>query len=278
MNLNSGRYTTLLQTIDGFHFTGVPLIANSGTEMFPAGRADDIGIYYFVPLVARVLDVSLQTAIDIFLGSLIFLGLVIGIFGFFKLFKLPKARLVSVVGLILLAFFTFYRISNVYVTFMFAVTATTPLFLAFSREKKDGFKSIFPWMIFLGVTLGYCNFIRSHSGTGMMIFLALWMILDRKLQWKDKGILIAVLLTFFLMPKLHFYILEKNMDKYFQKNLSDYKPYPDQHPFWHSAYIGLGYLPNSYGIEYIDSVAAQKVASVDPKIGYCTVEYDQVLR
>ncbi len=277
MNLNSGRYSTLVQTIDGFRLTGVPLIGSTGTVLFPAGHTDDIGIYYFVPLVSRLLDVSLPSAINIVLGSFILLGLVIGIFGFFKLFKLPKIRLVSAVGLILLAS-TAFEISNVYVTYMFAVTTTAPLVLAFSRQKKNGFKSILPWMVFLGVVLGYCNFIRSHSGTGMMIFLALWMILDRKLEWKEKAILTTVFIAFFLVPKVHFNFLEKNRDNYLQKNLSNYRPYPDHHPLWHSVYIGLGYLPNSYGIQYNDSVAAQKVTSVDPKIVYCSSEYDEVLK
>jgi hypothetical protein len=40
----------------------------------------------------------------------------------------------------------------------------------------------------------------------------------------------------------------------------------------------LGFLPNPYGIQYSDKVAADKVASVDPKIGYCTPEYDAVLK
>ena len=40
--------------------------------------------------------------------------------------------------------------------------------------------------------------------------------------------------------------------------------YPTRHPFWHNAYIGLGYQPNRYGIKWNDAVAAKFVRQKDP--------------
>ncbi|HEY6010381.1 MAG TPA: hypothetical protein VIX18_02840, partial [Nitrospirota bacterium] len=37
-----------------------------------------------------------------------------------------------------------------------------------------------------------------------------------------------------------------------------------QHPFWHNAYIGLGYLPNRYGIVWNDSISIREVAKEHP--------------
>jgi hypothetical protein len=54
--------------------------------------------------------------------------------------------------------------------------------------------------------------------------------------------------------------------------------WPTQHPFWHNAYIGLGYLPNKYGIEWNDSVSADAVQRDRPGTGFLTKEYEATLR
>ncbi|HTQ44922.1 MAG TPA: hypothetical protein VMI75_19315 [Polyangiaceae bacterium] len=54
--------------------------------------------------------------------------------------------------------------------------------------------------------------------------------------------------------------------------------YPTQHPFWHNAYIGLGYLPNRYAITWSDSVAADLVERAHPNAGYLSPLYESTLR
>jgi hypothetical protein len=51
-----------------------------------------------------------------------------------------------------------------------------------------------------------------------------------------------------------------------------------QHPFWHSAYIGLGYLPNRYGIVYNDTSGIREVESLRPGTAYLSPEYERTLR
>jgi hypothetical protein len=50
------------------------------------------------------------------------------------------------------------------------------------------------------------------------------------------------------------------------------------HPFWHPMYLGLGYLPNDYGIRFIDSVAADRVQRDAPGTVYLSQKYESVLR
>src|SRR5439155_7593764 len=54
--------------------------------------------------------------------------------------------------------------------------------------------------------------------------------------------------------------------------------WPTEHPFWHNAYIGLGYLPNRYGIEWNDQVSTDAVERDRPGAGYLTKEYEAALR
>jgi hypothetical protein len=58
----------------------------------------------------------------------------------------------------------------------------------------------------------------------------------------------------------------------FDKNLST------QHPFWHNAYIGLGYLPNRFGITWDDSVSADAVQRVRPGTPFLSAAYERTLR
>lgn len=50
------------------------------------------------------------------------------------------------------------------------------------------------------------------------------------------------------------------------------------HPFWHTVYIGLGVVPNRYGIAYNDSDAVAYVRSVDAAAPYVGSEYESILR
>jgi hypothetical protein len=54
--------------------------------------------------------------------------------------------------------------------------------------------------------------------------------------------------------------------------------WPTQHPFWHNAYIGLGFLPNKYGISWNDSVSADAVQRAKPGTGFLTTTYESTLR
>ena len=50
------------------------------------------------------------------------------------------------------------------------------------------------------------------------------------------------------------------------------------HPVWHTAYIGLGYLPNRWDIRYQDLIGYRDVLRVDPKARYVGPAYHRILR
>jgi hypothetical protein len=58
----------------------------------------------------------------------------------------------------------------------------------------------------------------------------------------------------------------------------NYHPVLRQHPFWHTVYIGLGYLSNDYGLAYKDIVAAKKAHELAPDAPYCSPEYETALK
>lgn len=50
------------------------------------------------------------------------------------------------------------------------------------------------------------------------------------------------------------------------------------HVLWHTAYIGLGWYPNPYGIRYLDASGVDGAERIDPAALYASPEYEAALR
>lgn len=271
MIIMEGRYDQLQNTLEGWKRTDVPLVSWNPPHYEIAGFTDDLGIYYFVPGIAKTFGISIDSAINLFFGSLLGLGVLISFLCFWLFFRDGPSRLISFIGHSLLAVAAF-RYSDVYLAPYFAVTAIIPFFLLLRSIPRS-------WWIRLalsGLVIGYCNLIRSHAGTGVLLFLLTWIGVHRDLSKRAKGTSLLTLLAFVAIPYLHFHALEAKRDQFLsQKGVA---PASISHPKWHSIYIGLGYLKNPYGIQYSDCFASEKVRSMDPKVPYCSPEYEKILK
>ena len=67
-------------------------------------------------------------------------------------------------------------------------------------------------------------------------------------------------------------------DRFLVMHQPGYRNSLSHHLFWHTAYVGLGYLTNPYVPAWRDSVAADYVQSVDPTAIYGGEEYEVLLR
>ena len=76
----------------------------------------------------------------------------------------------------------------------------------------------------------------------------------------------------------YFNQLLNQKDNYLRRNNPAYERVLREHPFWHSVYIGFGFLNNDYGIKYKDEVAIEKVRSISPKTTYLSEEYEAILK
>jgi len=52
----------------------------------------------------------------------------------------------------------------------------------------------------------------------------------------------------------------------------------NKHPIWHAIYAGLGFVPNSEVRAFSDTIAMEKVRSIDPTVPYTSPEYEAILR
>jgi len=274
--LMPARYQQLRRALEGFQRTGVPLVAFDGNSYYGAGFSDDLGEYYLIPKLASFLDMRLPTAVDVFLGAILCVSFLVGFVGFIFLFRSGLSRTVALIGLLLL-FRVSFREGDVYVVLSSTAVALVPWLLYFvKRGFVDG------WFVTFasgaGLCAGFANLIRSHSGTGFMLFMAIAVLFALRCRWRSRILLIAVTAAACALPSLYFHTLRDRRDAYLNAMQPARPPIQEQHSFWHSVYIGFGFLGNEMVPAYSDEVAANKVAALSPGAHYLSVEYEEVLK
>jgi hypothetical protein len=269
------RYYSLHQTLIGIDKAKIPLIAHDGNKFIIPGGSDDQGIYLFIPALANFLNIPLDSAIVVFYFSWNLLALGLGILGCFLLFKPWLQRFISITALLLFSKIVFHH-GYVYSFLASAVIATIPLFLYFIRTNKTslGF-GIF--CIFAGAWLGASNILRGYAGMGPLIFIVSMLAYNFRDAIK-KNIIVGLLILSGLLISTQYvnHLIEQRND-YLEINEPEFKKIAS-YPFWHSIYIGFGYLQNRFGIEYRDSVASEKVRDLSPNAKYQSKEYNDLLR
>lgn len=179
--------------------------------------------------------------------------------------------MLSVVGLLA------ERIGDIYIVAPSVTIALVPLFMCLA-ERQAGRPALKILAACSGVLLGTANILRSHSGTSVALFMVVIVLFHLQLDLKKKLALILLGTTAMATPFLYMKTLLDRRDAF----LKDQNPATIEvgrwHPFWHSVYIGFGFLENNYGIRYNDRVAAEKVRSITPEARYLSKEYEQILR
>ncbi|MDI6691692.1 MAG: hypothetical protein QMD76_00040 [Anaerosomatales bacterium] len=271
------RLGELAATLAGYAETGVPLIAKTAGALRAAGFSDDPGLYFFVPLIARLLGTDAQTAYSIFVIGSILLAAAVGLAGFFALTRDARARAYAVLALAVLSAGA-YRVADVYTVGFAYPTALVPWMLWLWRREQR-LKVAGPLLATVAGALGACaHLVRSHAATSMLLFIGVLVVLTPRRDLKTR---VAWLLAFVLGANAvlgGFTLLLDHRDAYLEAHVPGYEKTPVGHPFWHSAYIGLAYLPNPYVSAWDDTVAARKAAELDSEAPYLSERYEAVLR
>ncbi|MBE0447664.1 MAG: hypothetical protein IBX64_06135 [Actinobacteria bacterium] len=270
------RYQMLQEALAGYEKTGVPLVAYDGKSLQPAGFGDDIGIYYVIPKIVHAFGLSIDQAITAFYIGIILVSLALGLIGSFLLFKTWSGRLVALISLFGVALYSF-RVGDVYLAFTYITIAIVPLSLYFAHSKKLS-TSFVIFFLLAGIGIGIAHYVRSHTGTAVLIFMLSLVTFYLRFPWRKRLVLIISLIFGILAVMLYFNILLDQREAYLVKNQPNYKQTIGKHPFWHSIYIGFGYLNNDYGLKYKDEIAIRKVRSISPSAIYFSEEYEAILK
>lgn len=277
MRMMECRRLQLNASLEGLQATDTPLIEMHGNTFSVAGFPDDPGIYYFIPWIAKVTGLSIDSTINLFFGLLLGVGALVSIVCLFCMFKHWSIRSISIIGISLLTLVSFHY-SDVYIASFFAVTSIIPIFLLLHHKSYSFHWKFLPILFFSGVVIGYSNFIRSHSGTGTYLFLIAWIALNKQFLVKEKISFLLFLSIFVSIPYIHFNSLEKNRDHFLLETNPEYKSRSISHPLWHPIYLGLSYLDNPYGIEWEDAIGFKTAVSIDPEVQLYSEKYELLLK
>jgi hypothetical protein len=260
---------------------GPPLLGYAGSSNVSTGKGeyvalgvtDDQGTYVVVPLVAHVLGLEdPRAAMEAVFVIAVSLTLLLYPVVFYALFRSWAAALLA--PLMLLAGARIIWGQDVYwVPALAALALLPPLLLVDRRWPRGSF------LIMLGllVVASVASSFRSNAGLGVAIAAGI-VVLARPWSLPRKGLAVAVLAAAYLSVS----VVGMNAIRDYRDSWVGDPQFAEEanstHPVWHTAYIGLGYLPNDYGLRYRDEDAIATVELIEPGTEYVSDEYESILR
>lgn len=275
LRLMGSRYVDLRRTARGLSCSGMPLVEFDGLRYLRAGQEDDPGIYYVVPELARILGVSLETAIDLTLIGTVLLASGIGLLGFMRMARTTLGRRTGIIGFLLLTIVVLIA-GDVYVMNAAPAIACVPWILYFgSRRKLTASAAVTFAMV--GLFSKLADFFRAYAGTAVVLFALVALAGLYQLKPVGRVLLVAALVVGGASVQMFLRELYSQRSAFLGRRAAAYEA-TQVHPFWHSVYIGLGYIKNSEIPAYRDEVAIAKVRLLRPNAAYLSSEYEQVLK
>lgn len=268
------RHTKLQWAYDGFMKTGVPLMGYDGTRYFPAEGGDDIGLFYIVPWIMKILSVSLDRALAFLFIAVTVLVVLGALWSFFTLCRRPAARLLAALYTPLLGLIGILS-WDVYIAMVWATLGTIPLFLV-AQKRGAGWRLSMTFIAAAGAL--FCNVIRSHAGTPVFLFLVLYFLLERSLVWRKKTLFLVLLLAGASLPNVFFQSVIRARDAKLAMLQPNSPKTTTQHSLWHSTFLGFSYLHNEYGTPVHDRDVKRRINAINPSVTYYSWEYEWLVR
>jgi len=277
MEIMGSRYRQLQEALEGYQLTGTALISQTGQGLGPAGVSDDIGAYYFIPKIAVTFALTLDQTIELFYGLMMAGAVVLSAAGFILFFRSWASVLITPLVLGVLGYISFAKVGDVYLVSCALPMAIVPLFSWLAKVDKGG-SVLTGFSGISGVCIGLAHYMRAHAGTGLLLYLCAAIFWHLGAARARRIATFGVLIAGVLMGHLFFQALIVERDRYLLVHAPGALSAITGHPFWHSIYIGFGFLSNDYGIQYLDQIAIEKVRSIAPSAKYLSEEYEITLR
>jgi hypothetical protein len=269
------RYNEVHEALMGWNETGVPLVGkfNDRWEAVPCG--DDTGLFYIAPLLARQTGWSADRSLNVFLIGVIVASAAAGLLGLWLSSSGAWQRMLGVVPIAGGAYIS-YKMGDVYVVQGSVVLMSIPwLLYALRPSMRSGLRFLIVFL--LGIVLGLAQWIRTQSGSGVLVFFAV-LVCFSSLRRSMQILLSATLLIGMSLPLIYSQLPSRERDRFLVTHQPGYQPPLNHHVFWHNAYLGLSYLTNPHVSAWRDSVAVEVVQAVDPAAIYGGEEYEAILR
>jgi hypothetical protein len=246
---------------------------------FQYNTADDIGMFWMTTHLGNLFQVT-----DIFGFYQIFMLVVISITTLISYYGILKSNLFYKVSFLqkIVSFMAVFLLwilisakSDVY-AFYFISLCTIPIIYFYGTTEE---KPRWGWIIIGVIIMSLSEFSRSQSGNIGIVFLLLFTFILSRYSLRNKLMVLALTMCIFLGFKQFVKYKNNEAVTWMKANVKDYDSNREiHHPYWHSIYIGLGYVQNDHGIEYLDSVAIKEVAKVNKTCIYGTDLYEDIIK
>jgi hypothetical protein len=286
LRMMGARLGWLDQSWPVFLQTGLPLIGERNGLLAPIPVGDDIGLYIIAPAAARYLGLSLHDTLSLLLVAFAAIGALLAIGQLWAAFKDWPTRLYAAAAVIASMASILFGAGDIYALTASAVLALLPLCVLIARRIAPMSLMWLPLTVLAGGVGQASNLIRSHSGTGPLIAIVLVVLAHRATAFRTRALLAAGIVFGFVAIAYLGTLPVTARDAYLMAQRGDYRPILPAHPFWHSVYIGFGFLSNPLGLEYRDDVAAEAGRRINPALDVPVAEewqynvqgYDLALR
>ena len=281
--LMTTRANGVSASIDVLERGGPPLMGSSvpfaqpgvdrSASYYPVGTTDDQGLYLYLPLVGERFGV--REPANILRAAFIALMALIPLVYPLVFYEIFGSLLVALAApLIAIYNFDYLRDTDIYWISGWSVLFCVPLLLAVLSRRWSRWSVA---LLALACVIGsFAGSVRINSGLPILIgALIVLVIKERRWRWRaaTAALLVAASLS---VSTVGLGIVRWHRDRTAGVDLSAGQP--TKHPFWHNIYIGLGYLPNPYGIAWDDGLAVEAVKRDVPSAGYLSDPYEGALR
>jgi hypothetical protein len=225
----------------------------------PAGISDDEGLYVYLPLLSRLFGVADPVSMLRYLYIVLY-ALTVAIYPL-VFYRLTRSLVAGIAApLVLLACVLSMGFNDIYWIPAWGMLTLMPLiYLLVQQWPRFGL----PALVALCVAASWLSSIRSQSGLPVVIAAAIVLLTRRWRWWRALPALALLAVAYISITTLLFGAIRANREHWLGSRRID-KSEAAAHPLWHTVYIGLGYLPNNYGLHYSDRIAGELLQREDP--------------
>ncbi len=263
------REIEIQQSIGVLAAGGPPL---TGSPLAPIGLTDDQGIYLFVPALAHALGIA-DSHVAIAAFALSLLAATVILYPLVLMRLLDSYLAAAAVPLVVALRFAFVAHGDIYWVNAWCVLLLLPIVLLLHRRWPRWGPAALASIV---VIASFATSLRNHAGLPVLL-AAVMIVLAHERSWMRRlGVVLLLLVAYVSVSGG--VLTAARVYRDLTLGVAWSQSAPVSHPFWHPVYLGLGFLPNPYGIRWDDSVALQAVRRDDPQAAYLSPQYEGSLR
>ena len=255
---------------------GAPILTGvlpGSDTLVRAGGGDDQGLYLVVPWLAHTLGWADPVNLLRWIALLAF-GLVVAIYPWL-IRELSGSTLAGVLSpFVLLIGLWLLPLGDIYWIAAWVILALLPIVLLLDRRwPRHGL------LVLLGllVLASLASAIRSQAGLPILVGAVLVLVRRPWSGWARTGAIVLCVVAYLSVSVFGMAAARAERDHELHGRVVAGDT-GTGHPFWHTTYIGLGYLPNDWDIRYYDAIAYRDVLREDPKARFLGPAYGHILR